>query len=107
MADIFKERIIKLLKHTDYTPRKLSQLAKELGVSAEDYTQFKSAFGELRRAGHVVMGARNLISLPSLAGQIVGTFRQNPRGFGFIVPRAQFARRPVHSAGRHSRGNDR
>jgi ribonuclease R len=87
MADIFKERIIKLLKHTDYTPRKLSQLAKELGVSSEDYPQFKSAFGELRRAGHVVMGARNLISLPSLAGQIVGTFRQNPRGFGFIVPR--------------------
>jgi ribonuclease R len=34
----------------------------------------------------VVVGARNLVSLPALAGQIVGTFRANPRGFGFIVP---------------------
>ncbi len=87
MAEIFKERIIKLLKHTDYRPLKLSQLAKALGVSSEDYPQFKSAFDQLRQAGHVMIGARNLVSLPSLAGQIVGTFRANPRGFGFVTPR--------------------
>ncbi len=87
MPEVFKNQIIKLLKHGDYEPLKLSQLAKTLGVSSEDYPQFKEAFDELRQAGHVVIGARNLISLPALAGQIVGTFRANPRGFGFIVPR--------------------
>jgi ribonuclease R len=86
MPEVFKNQIIKLLKHTDYEPLKLSQLAKTLGVSSEDYPQFKEAFDELRQAGHIVIGARNLISLPALAGQIVGTFRANPRGFGFIVP---------------------
>ncbi len=86
MPEIFKNQIIKLLKHTDYEPLKLSQLAKTLDVSSEDYPQFKDAFDQLRHAGHVVVGARNLVSLPALAGQIVGTFRANPRGFGFIVP---------------------
>ncbi len=86
MPEVFKNQIIKLLKHGDYEPLKLSQLARTLGVSSEDYPQFKEAFDQLRQAGHVVIGARNLVSLPALAGQIVGTFRANPRGFGFIVP---------------------
>jgi len=86
MPEIFKNQIIKLLKHTDYEPLKLSQLAKTLDVSSEDYQEFKDAFDQLRHAGHVVVGARNLVSLPALAGQIVGTFRANPRGFGFIIP---------------------
>jgi ribonuclease R len=87
MPEIFKKQIIKLLKHTDYAPLKLGQLAKAIGVSSEDYPQFKEAFDQLRHVGHVVIGARNLVSLPSLASQIVGTFRANPRGFGFVIPR--------------------
>ena len=86
MPEIFKNQIIKLLKHTDYEPLKLAQLAKALGVSSEDYPEFKDAFDQLRHAGHVVIGVRNLVSLPALAGQMIGTFRANPRGFGFIVP---------------------
>jgi len=86
MPEIFKERIIKLLKHADYKPVKLAQLAKALGISPEDYPQFKLAFDELRQAGHVVIGAGGSVMLPSLASQIVGTFRANPKGFGFVTP---------------------
>ncbi len=86
MPGIFKDRIVKFLKHTEYEPLKLAQLAKALGVASENYEQFKTEFDQLRRAGHVVIGAKNLISLPSLTGQIVGTFRANPKGFGFIIP---------------------
>jgi len=86
MPEIYKRKIVKLLKHSDYTPLKLAQLAKVLGVSAENYPQFKLAFEELRRAGHVVLGERNLISLPAMSGRIIGTFRANPKGFGFITP---------------------
>ena len=86
MPEIYKNQIIKLLKHTDYEPLKLAQLVKALGVSSDDYPEFKDAFDHLRHAGHVVIGARNLVSLPALAGQMIGTFRANPRGFGFIVP---------------------
>ncbi|UCG57172.1 MAG: ribonuclease R [Phycisphaerales bacterium] len=86
MPEIYKERIIKLLKHADYAPLKLAQLARALGVSSEDYPQFKVAFDRMRQAGHVVIGAGNLVTLPALAGRIVGTFRANPKGFGFVVP---------------------
>ncbi|MGD2094305.1 MAG: ribonuclease R [Phycisphaerales bacterium] len=86
MAEIYKDRILKLLKHNDYSPLKLNQLAKALGVSSEHYQDFKTAFDQLRQAGHVVIGAKNLVSLPSLAGQITGTFRANPKGFGFVIP---------------------
>ncbi|MHC4362374.1 MAG: ribonuclease R, partial [Planctomycetota bacterium] len=86
MPEVFKERIIKHLKHGDYTPLKLARLAKSLGVSSEDYPQFKLAFEELRRSGRVVIGGGNLVSLPPLSGRIIGTFRANPRGFGFVIP---------------------
>ena len=86
MPEIYKKRIVQLLKHSDYTPLKLAQLAKALGVSSEDYPEFKAAFEEMRRAGHVVMGERNLVSLPAMSGRIIGTFRANARGFGFVTP---------------------
>jgi len=73
------------LKHPDYEPLKLAQLARALGVNSQDYPQFKAALDQLRQAGHVVIGTGNLVTLPSLAGQIVGTFRANPRGFGFVT----------------------
>ncbi|MHC4475290.1 MAG: ribonuclease R [Planctomycetota bacterium] len=86
MPEVFKERIIKHLKHADYTPLKLAQLARALGVEPDDYPQFKQAFDELRGAGRVVIGAKNLVTLPPLSGQIIGTFRANPKGFGFVSP---------------------
>ena len=86
MPEIFKEQIVKLLKHPDYTPLKLAQLAKAMGVSSQDYPQFKTAFDQLRQAGHIMIGERSLISLPALTGRITGTFRANPRGFGFVTP---------------------
>jgi len=86
MPEIFKRRIVKLLKRPDYAPLKLAQLAKVLNVSQEDYPQFKLAFEELHQAGHVVMGAKSLVSLASMSGRITGTFRANPKGFGFVIP---------------------
>ena len=86
MPEVHKKNIVRLLKHADYRPMKLGQLGKALGVSSEDYPQFKAAFDQLRSDGHVVIGGRNLISLPALSGRIVGTFRANRKGFGFVIP---------------------
>jgi ribonuclease R len=86
MPEVFKERIVKLLRHPHYTPVGLAELARTLGVSSENYPHFKQAFDELRLAGRVIIGGRNLVSLPPLSGQIIGTFRANPKGFGFVTP---------------------
>lgn len=86
MPQVYKDRILKFLKREEYQPLKLAQLAKALGVAQDAYTEFKVAFDELRRAGYIVLGGGNLITLPSIAGQVVGTFRANPKGFGFVSP---------------------
>ena len=72
MPEKFKHQILRFLKHRDYTPLKLGPLAKALGVPDEDYEQFKIAFEELRQSGRVVIGSKNLVSLPP-------HFRQNNR----------------------------
>jgi ribonuclease R len=88
MPQVYKDRILKFLKRQEYQPLQPAQLARALGVSEDAYPDFKIAFEELRRAGHVVVGAGNLITLPSMAGQVVGHFRANPKGFAFISPLA-------------------
>src|SRR5262249_10336970 len=70
----------------DYTPRKLEALAEELGI--DDTTEFGQAVEELADEGVLEITGGGLISLPSIAGQqeIEGTFKKNPRGFGFVIP---------------------
>ena len=86
MPQIYKNRILKFLKREEYQPLKLAQLARALGVGDDAYAEFKVAFDELRRAGHIVIGSGNLVTLPAMAGQVVGIFRSNPKGFGFVCP---------------------
>jgi ribonuclease R len=86
MPQVYKDRILKFLRREEYTPLKPAQLARALGVDEDASPAFQTAFQELRQAGHVVVGAGNVIMLPSIAGQVVGHFRRNPKGFGFVVP---------------------
>ncbi|MDO8303300.1 MAG: RNB domain-containing ribonuclease, partial [Sedimentisphaerales bacterium] len=86
MPEKFKHQILRFLRHRDYTPLKLGTLAKALSVSDEDHEQFKIAFEELRQGGRVVIGSKNLVSLPPLSGKITGIFRANAKGFGFVRP---------------------
>ena len=82
----FESEILRFMARRDYSPVKLAALAKTLGVSDEDYPAFKVAFTELRQKGRVVIGPKNLIMLPQMSGKVIGTFRANPKGFGFVIP---------------------
>ncbi|RKY05156.1 MAG: hypothetical protein DRP66_10860, partial [Planctomycetota bacterium] len=84
--EVFKREILKHITSRDYSPVKLSALARSLGVDDNDYPEFKTAFKELRRMGRVVVGPKNLITLPQMSGRVIGTFRANPKGFGFVIP---------------------
>ncbi len=86
MLDVFKSKIVKLLRRRDYKPVKLNQLAKSLGVESDSYPQFKKAFDDLKKSGQVVLGSGNFVMLPSISNKIVGKFRANPKGFGFVIP---------------------
>ncbi len=86
MLEGFKKQILKYVGHSEYRPVKLSKLAKGLGISSEDYSEFKKAFEQLRQSGHIIIGERSAIELRPLKGQITGTFRANRQGFGFVSP---------------------
>ncbi len=86
MVEVLKKRIIRHLGHRDYRPVKPADLAKSLGVEPDELETFKRAFEQLRTEGLVIIGSKNLVSLPPLRGKIYGTFRAAAKGFGFVTP---------------------
>jgi len=86
MPEKYAEAILKYLSGRGYQPLKPRQLARHMGVDEADYGTFREAIKLLRDAGRVVLGARNAVMLPEMSGRVVGTYRANPRGFGFVIP---------------------
>ena len=86
MVEVLKRKIISHLGHRDYRPVKPSELAKSLGVKPDEFETFRNAFEQLKTEGLVIIGSKNLVSLPPVAGRIFGTFRATTKGFGFVTP---------------------
>lgn len=86
VTEAFKKQILRFLNRRNYSPQKLSALARSIGVPDHHYHKFKAAFKELQKKGHVSIAAKNLITLPPVPPRVIGTFRANPKGFGFVVP---------------------
>src|SRR3954453_11221858 len=86
MSKHLQDRIIEHLKSEAYRPQKRRRLAKELNLAADDeqYQQFKEALSDLVRQGRAVYGQGGMVVLPGSHGrrdELVGTYRQNKRGF--------------------------
>ncbi|MHC4982849.1 MAG: ribonuclease R [Planctomycetota bacterium] len=86
MPDRYMQAILKHLAERAHEPVKVRQLARIMGIPDEDYGTFRQAVKRLREAGRVVLGQRNALLLPEPGKRIIGTYRANPRGFGFVVP---------------------
>lgn len=63
-----------------------SQLAGYLGIGHQEAAAFRAALDQLRKSGQIVTDTRKHITLPPMADRVIGTFRANPRGFGFLMP---------------------
>jgi len=86
MPERYVETIVKYLTSRGYQPLKPRQLARQMGVSEDDYGTFRQAVKVLRDTGRIVLGAKDALTLPEMASRVVGFYRSNPRGFGFVVP---------------------
>ncbi|MBN1786806.1 MAG: ribonuclease R [Sedimentisphaerales bacterium] len=86
LLDIIKKKIISHLSHRDYKPTKSGALAKSLGIEDNEIEIFKKAFQQLRDEGLVIIGSKNLVSLPPVSDRIRGVFRAAAKGFGFVTP---------------------
>jgi ribonuclease R len=89
MADSLHKKILELVKSEQYRPVRPQKLARELELADTEYHAFRDALRELMDEGRVVLGARGAVLVPSGQGAkdlFVGTYRQNRRGFGFVIP---------------------
>ena len=82
----FAQRILRFLQSESYRPAEIDDVAEAMGIGEEEQGDFHDACRALMRTGRVVLGSKNALALPPLKGKVVGTFRGNQRGFGFIVP---------------------
>ena len=82
----FTDQIVRHLARQSYRPQKMRRLAREMGIADAEYGDFREAVKALMKAGRIVMGSASALTLPDPAGRIVGRFRSNPRGFGFVIP---------------------
>lgn len=85
-SDNISARIVRHLGRKDYRPQRVRKLARSMGVAENEYGAFRAAVKALMQAGRVVLGGGNCLMLSDAANVIVGTFRGNQRGFGFVTP---------------------
>lgn len=86
MRKTFSDRIIEFLRRPGYEPLRTHKLARAMGVADAEMGDFRDAVNALRHVGRIVIGANSAVMLQQTPSQVVGTFRANPRGFGFVVP---------------------
>jgi len=87
MPERFTSRILRHISHERYSPSSVAQLADDLGVDPDDRKAFEESVEQLAENGQVVLSDNRRVTLPPLGEELVGTFKRNPRGFGFIIPR--------------------
>src|SRR5262249_34398039 len=89
MHSRYQRRVLDHLKHDDYTPRRIGELATDLNIPGEELEAFTAAIRRLEDDKTLEVSQGGVVSLPSVAsrgGTITGVFRKNARGFGFVQP---------------------
>ena len=85
-SDHLAERILRFVQAKGYRPQQINELARAMGIGEDEHGDFHASCKALMKTGRIVIGARNALMLPGPPAKILGSFRGNPRGFGFVVP---------------------
>ncbi len=82
----FADRILKYISQGGYQPQAAAELALAMDIGEEELGDFHSACKALMRTGRAALGSSDVMMLAEPPAVVVGSFRANPRGFGFIIP---------------------
>jgi ribonuclease R len=82
----FAERILRFVGAKGYSPQLLEEIAIALAIDVDDQGDFSDACKLLRKEGRIVLAARGLLTLPPPRPRLIGEYRANLRGFGFVIP---------------------
>ena len=95
-TDRFTQRILRFVSEKGYEPQSPRRMARAMGIDREQEEEFAAACKSLVESGRVVMGAGDALHLPRPPGKLIGTFRGNPRGYGFVIPEDRTAHGDVY-----------
>ncbi|MCH8966772.1 MAG: RNB domain-containing ribonuclease, partial [Planctomycetes bacterium] len=85
-SDRLAERILKFFQADAYQPKQVAQLARAMGIGQDEQGDFHDACKALMKTGRIVLGSGAALMLPPMPGKVIGSFRGNRRGFGFVIP---------------------
>jgi len=93
MTSRFTDRILKHLSSDSYQPETVAQIAEDLRIDEDDRDSFKEAVTQLQEDERLVVHTKGHVFLPSFkqGEKVIGSFRKNERGFGFLVPEKKHA----------------
>ncbi len=80
------EQILALLRRRNYQPLKPKALARKLGVSTPQYTEFKRTLRTLLRDGRIEVGKNHTVRPAPPHGTVTGTYRRASTGIGYVRP---------------------
>jgi ribonuclease R len=92
----FIHRLLDHLSHEGYRPTTIRNIVKDLRITHEDRQAFDEAILKAEEDGMVELGRDECLRLPSLPDEIVGKYRSNKRGFGFVKPTQRFREGDVY-----------
>ena len=86
-----EEAVLELVRRDDYRPAKARMIARRLGVSREEAADVKRAIKRLVEHGRLEYGEGRRVAAAGAGGvargnRVVGTFRRNESGYGFVRP---------------------
>ena len=82
----FTHRILDHLAHVKYRPAAVTDIACDLRVPPEDEAVLQQSIQQLAEQGRIVIDRDGLVRLPGFGEEVIGAFRLNARGFGFVIP---------------------
>ena len=81
-----REQVLALLARKDYRPLNKVDIARKLGLAANERVALRKTLRELERAGEIARIRKNRYVLPAEADLVAGKLSIHPAGYGFLSP---------------------
>src|SRR6266699_941121 len=81
-----REQVLALLARKDYRPLNKVDIARKLGLAANERVAFRKTLRELERAGEIARIRKDCYILPAEADLVAGKLSIHQAGYGFLTP---------------------